>query len=42
VRRHLNEPEHVPPSSVERVRTELAHLENEIHALEERRRSSLR
>ena len=38
VRRHLNEPNHVPSNEVERVRIELAQLESRTLAVEERAR----
>ena len=42
VRRHVNEPEHVPSGSVEKLRAELAHLERGILALEQRALQSFR
>ena len=38
VRRHLNEPDHVPSGAIETVRTELARLESRIRSVEERQR----
>src|SRR5215470_4086268 len=42
VRRHVNEPEHVPSGSVEKLRAELAHLERGMLALEQRALQSFR
>ena len=38
LRRHLNEPNHVPSSEIEKVDTELVQLESRTLALEERER----
>ena len=42
IRRHLNEPNHVPRNKIEKLRTELEQLESSILDLEERERSTCR
>ena len=42
IRRHLNEPNHVPRNEIEKLRTELEQLESSILDLEERERSNCR